>query len=388
MMIKLRMVSVLSWITGTVLIQTVLCFQPSLLDTHNTRRINYHRHIPGFAPETVHHHTWTSTSGCAVKLCSSDSDCDEILLDDKDDADTDDDVGNNDNRHSNVRVQLWLDLRDTSMPPLTALLHLTDDLWDEYTPPKDKSFIVDRVILDSTQKKNLVKFLSDMKEEFEDEIGLTVVVRNENENEGSIYEFVETDTDTDTNTETEEERMPTPIGKVFEVMKDADSGIVNVDVNPMPILETVLGGRWAILDGSDDGSIDNKSMCSLVGLVSNSVGGVGGGLLSGSSTSAETETDTTTSGGIGIRCNTQAEVVEMGSLFQSMGEKNFQMTESGVLITTPTSSVSSINDEPDTGEDDDQQQTDNNCDESKSVQYALVMPFDSSLWKTASFIFG
>lgn len=275
-------------------------------------------------------------------------------------------------------VELWLDLRDTSMPPLAALLHLTNDLWDEYIPPSNKSFIVDKVIMNKNHFQNLSQLVSDIREEFEDEIGLVVV-----ENEVEIPIIGQDDNGSDSALysdnklifEINELELMIPLGKCIEISKDRD-GVVNSNINPMPILEIVSDRKWVVLDSEED--VDKNSICSLVEFLVNGVKTFGNFSLGGEDEVSLASSDLSNpNGGIGIACNDEGNVVEMAALLRSLGGNKIETTDSGIIFQSSSDNIRIYQG----GEEDQSSST-------TGLGYAIVMPFDAMLWKTASFLFG
>lgn len=245
----------------------------------------------------------------------------------------------------NMNVQLWLDLRRTTIPPQTALLHLTDDLWDEYTPPSNKSFLVDKVLIN--QSNGIEKIADDLMEEFETEVGLLSYCEEKNE----ILEM-------------NDEGVMLPFGKVVNVEDETGKGVINVNVDPMPVLEAVSNGEWVILDVNGD--VDTSSILTLIELVSNACQSP---LFSSPSSSSSS------TGGIGIRCESQSSVMEMGALIKSLcGSKGYETNESGILVQSSDENQNQISDDTKSGD--------------APIGFAIVMPFDSVLWQTSSFIYG
>jgi hypothetical protein len=276
-------------------------------------------------------------------------------------------------------VELWLDLRNTSMPPQAALLHLTNDLWDEYIPPSNKSFIVDKVIVNKKHIQNLSQLISDITEEFEDEIGLVVVEdedgipmsgQDDNGSGSALYSGDKT------LFEINDLESMIPMGKCIEIVKDRD-GVVNSNVNPMPILEIVSDGKWVLLDSEEN--VDKESICSLVEFIVNGVDAFGKFSLGGSDDGSLPSSNLSNpNGGIGIACNDDGNVVEMAALLRSLNGSKIETTDSGILL--QSSSDNSGTDQ--NGEEDEE------LSSKSGVAYAIVMPFDAMLWKTASFLFG
>ena len=57
-------------------------------------------------------------------------------------------------------IELWLDLRRSSVAPQAALMHLCNDLWDEYAVPENKYFLVDKVVMN--HKNDLSSVIQDV----------------------------------------------------------------------------------------------------------------------------------------------------------------------------------------------------------------------------------
>ncbi|GFH57949.1 hypothetical protein CTEN210_14425 [Chaetoceros tenuissimus] len=236
------------------------------------------------------------------------------------------------------QVQLWLDLRKTSVPPLTALLHLTNDLWDEYIPQADKSFIVDKVLVgENSSLKNVAEMIYD---EFETEVSILVAEDDKLYELGNDIGFM------------------TEKGSIIEIKKEGE--YVNVDTNPLPVLDIVSKGSWVLLD--KEKYIENDSITNLVELLSSSAPMFG---------SLEESTSVKAYGGVGLSCESQSDVVEMGAMIQALqSSKGYQTTDTGILVQKDTE-VNQVE-----------------GDEGGSIEYALCLPFDAQLWKTSSYLFG
>jgi hypothetical protein len=228
-------------------------------------------------------------------------------------------------------VELWLDLRQSSIPPKAALMYLSNDLWDEYTVPDHKTFLVDKVVMND--KSDLSSAIRDVNEEFEDKIGMIVSDNDQ------IYEVQQ------------ESMTRISIGRVFPVI-EKEKGIVNINENPLPILDKIADGKWSIIDEEAQGTENTKSAIrSIVELASNSLGG-----YSASSSSI--------GGGIAVSCNSDGDILNMCALVVSLGG-TFSETDSGILVKTENSTSPKTN----------------------KLQYAILIPFEACLWKTASFVF-
>lgn len=229
-------------------------------------------------------------------------------------------------------IELWLDLRRSSVAPQAALMHLCNDLWDEYVVPENKSFLVDKVVMN--HKNDLSSVIQDVNEEFEDKIGMIV------SNDDQLFQVQQ------------EVVSQSSMGRVFSVSEN-EKGVVNLNENPLPILETITDGKWSIIEDETGGTENTKSAIrNIVELASNGLGGLG------SSNSSRG------SGGIAVSCNSVSDVLNMCALVESLGG-SFSETDSGILVKSDNMRSSKID-----------------C-----LKYAILIPFDASLWKTASFVF-
>lgn len=229
-------------------------------------------------------------------------------------------------------IELWLDLRRSSVAPQAALMHLCNDLWDEYAVPENKYFLVDKVVMN--HKNDLSSVIQDVNEEFEDKIGMIV------SNDDKLFEVQQ------------ELVNQYSMGRVFSVSEN-EKGVVNLNENPLPILETITDGKWSIIDDETGGTENTKSAIhNIVELASNGLGGLG---------SSDSRREL---GGIAVSCNSVSDVLNMCALVESLGG-SFSETDSGILVKSDIMGSSK------TG-----------C-----LKYAILIPFDASLWKTASFVF-
>lgn len=260
---------------------------------------------------------------------------------------------------SSPQFQLWLDLRQTSISPQAALLHLTNDLWDEYLPPQGKAFLVDKVlvsnIVDEVQRNQI---MDDIIDEYENEIE---VLFQESDHVVSSYDNSKGET-SDDGINMSSIKSGTPVGKIFSIY-DGNTGKVNVYSNPLPALEVASSGQWLILESSgiEDKNERNEAIQSLLQLCQ--------GSLAASLKSDEGEDNLNTSGGgIVIDCSSNQDIVEAGALIQSMvgNGQGYSTTDSGILLqsTIPNS----------------------NQNQKEMVHYALLIPLDALLWKTASLL--
>jgi len=234
-------------------------------------------------------------------------------------------------------VELWLDLRETRIPAQTALGHIATEVWEE-SKYADRSggtsLIVDKVL--TRQKSDINSYLSDIKYEYETDIGLMVL------DQDSIHEV-------------NENGIMLPCGQVMNVQM-GKSGISTLNADPMPVLEPVSKGNWVVLDPDED--IDDYSISSLVEVVSN-----GADAFNAIGAHSDGLSLPMSKGGIGLSCGTQSSVLEMSTLISSLNKRRkYEMTDTGIITQSESS------------------------DEYCSTTYAIVMPFDTALWKTSSFL--
>jgi len=243
----------------------------------------------------------------------------------------------------NTLFELWLDLRQTNISPQAALLHLTNDLWDEFVAPENKSFLIDKILVNNINSENQRKqVVEDIIDEYEDEIEVLF----QESSDGVITTFQSAQ---DSKMSMEE------CGRIFKIF-DENTGKVNVYVNPLPALEVTSCGQWLVLDtsGVENKNDRNEAIQSLMQLCK-------GGL----STSFKER------GGIAIDCSSNSEIFEAGALIKSMAEdgKDYMATDSGILLQSNQRNK----------ETSFQKQI-------KETKYALLIPFDAVLWKTVSFV--
>ncbi len=241
----------------------------------------------------------------------------------------------------NCNVELWLDMREiSSLSPKAALEHLQTDVWEKYVPSNDpsKPCLVDKVLTKHHTGVNINSIVHSLKQEYESKVRLMV-----HEKEDSIHEI-------------NDKGIMLPCGKVVNV-ELGKGGITNLNADPMPVLEPVSRGDWVVLDGNEN--VDDDSISSLVEIVTDGVDAFG---ALDDSTLRDKSSLGLSSGGIGLSCSSQASVMEVGAIIASLvGRKKYEITDSGIII---------------------QSQTPEN---SERTTYAIVMPFDSLLWKTSSF---
>jgi len=278
------------------------------------------------------------------------------------------------------QFELWLDLRQTTISPQAALLHLTNDLWDEYLAPENKCFLIDKVLVNAMDETNTREVIDDIKDEYEEEIEVFF------ETDDGITSMVMTARDSVSNADGDSygdngqdyDFSSQGQGHKFQIYDD-ETGVINVYANPMPALAAISSGEWIVLDSSlDDKDQRREAIQSLVELC---YGSLNTGVVSlGEKTGDDDEDekrDESRMGGIVIDCSSSAEIFEAGALIKSLSgnQKGFKKTKSGILV----QSVQDINNDGGTL---------SIVNQNESMKYAILIPLDALLWKTASFVIG
>ncbi len=259
--------------------------------------------------------------------------------------------------------ELWLDLRDTKMSPQVALSHLTNDLWDEFHAPSGKSFLVDRVLIDASKlsEGEIQSVCDEVNDEYEDEIKILF------QKDGDIYTL---DNGSNELGDRGDDTSFAERGKEF-LMFDKETRVICAYSEPLPALEVTSAGKWLILNSKDmEGEVQRKeSIQSLVELCS-------GGLLPTfdmhtlENKNNNDDGGNLVQGGIAIDCTTNAHVLEACSLIKSIlgNSKDYITTDSGILFESNSGleHCSSIG--------------------RGGIDYAVLIPLDALLWKTASFL--
>lgn len=236
-------------------------------------------------------------------------------------------------------VELWLDLRGTAILPSAALSHLSDDLWGEFDAlaARGKS-MVDRVLV---SEANLQKALYHI--DSEDHVD-TFFVRDEDD---ALIDAKDQST----------------VGRLISLKE-------NEMVDPIPAMDTVSLGEWAVVDSSDIEDTEKKrdAVSGLVEFLSSGATAPAGLLLGGAWEGNNAGKEP--SGGIVLCCQSKADVLNSGALIQS-SSGSFTTTDSGIIVQTETTDAEL-----------------GNVSTDAPFKSAVAIPFDMNLWKTASFVFG
>ncbi len=266
------------------------------------------------------------------------------------------------------QFELWLDLRQTTISPQAALLHLTNDLWDEYVAPENKSFLVDKVLVNALDEKNMIRVIDDIKDEYEEEIQVLF------ENDGVITSMATLDFDSEDSDSDEGEETDFSVqdqGCKFPIYDD-ETGLINVYSNPMPALEAISSGEWLVLDSSlGDKEQRREAIQSLVELCN---GSLNVGVAISGKNGDDKERGRPCKGGIVIDCSSSAEIFEAGAMIKSLSgnQEGYETTDSGILVQS--------------AQDKDVRTTLPVTSQSEPIKYAILVPLDALLWKTASFV--
>jgi hypothetical protein len=239
--------------------------------------------------------------------------------------------------------QLWLDLRTTSLSPQEALTFMRQVLSEEDIDNEEQGenivdSSIDRILVSEEIFFKVLKAEKGAQQEFDLIYPVQDDLMRRNFQEGESV----------------------PMGKILK----CEPGTY---LDPLLTLDTVSNGGWVIVDPNDaaDEAVLRKEqqVSSLLQF------------LSSASTSSSAgpdnlylpgplETTATLRGGIAICCSTNNFLVQMATTLQQLrcSDMKTTSTESGIFLPTGTSSRS---------------------DGSLPLQTALVLPFDTQLWKIA-----
>jgi hypothetical protein len=239
--------------------------------------------------------------------------------------------------------QLWLDLRSTSLSPQEALTFMRQVLSEEDMDNQEEG----QNIVDTSIDRILVSeeiFFKVLKSEngAPQEIDLLYPVQDDLMRRGFL----------------EEESFS--MGKILKCEPDTY-------LDPLLTLDTVSKGGWVVVDPNDEADEavlrKEQQVSSLLQFLSSASTSSSAGpenlYLPGPS-----ETTAAPRGGIAICCSTQNFLVQMATVMQQLrcGDMLTTSTESGIFLPTSVSARS---------------------DGSLPLQTALVLPFDTQLWKIA-----
>ena len=284
-------------------------------------------------------------------------------------------------------MEMWLDLRGTAISPRVAFHHLTHELMmteegddsenneeDDETKEDSGCISINRVLVSDMVKQEYARqFLphSTMKplDAMVNNDVLLVTDKTCNEHYWKVVRA-----------STYFNQQDSQIAGELVIMKGRQAGkTTNVGlVDPIPALECISRGGWVIVDSQEieDDTERFHAVSSLVELLASSASLTFSSLtLFGNGNSGDTSDDVGMSaksspGGIAVVCGSNTDIFSFAPLIQlirSYGGTSLSSTESGILI-SQNSGASSLEADRAT----------------RKIQTALVLPFDSSLWKTSS----
>jgi hypothetical protein len=143
-------------------------------------------------------------------------------------------------------------------------------------------------------------------------------------------------------------------------------------VDPIPALETASSGGWVLMDlkgGADKAKECHEALSNLIDLISGGLSLGGNSFSLGVDTSGDVTQDspyTSEQGGIAVACQTKADLMHAANSLQSINLGALTTTESGILLKSDP--------------------TDSSASSTESLQTALVLPFDTPLWKAAMLV--
>lgn len=277
---------------------------------------------------------------------------------------------NNNNRNSNNGVEIWLDLRGTSLSPSSALeFWALEGQQQKQTVPFTKCLVSSR-----SDNKNTLFQRNKMP------CNINVLV-DDDENNGIILESASSSS----------------WGKVLPLQSSVKS--IPILPDPLPAMDIILQGKWIVLDTTKGWKrVEEEERLSfllpLAELISSgattTVGVINGGCFSSSSRSSRSGGG----GGIGLTCHTKNEVVKVAMWIQSITKRFHDDDDDDdggddggggigqMSLRTKTLDNGLIIPDDDDDDDDDVTTT----TKIQGMQYAIVVPYDVELLKTASML--
>ena len=278
-----------------------------------------------------------------------------------------DDIPMNKKEQTSIGIEFWLDLRDTAILPSAALSHLLETLDGDtlLNDNDDKVFFIDKVLTTTTNEdytKNVKSFVDwvtqHMEEQFENLI--EIIYETKKKEDSSTISIFSATSETSTNDES--------FGIRVDLFQDDKSQLTD----PIPALQCVSQGKWVIIQPNDDNNDNNEqqrkiALDSLVELLVASTSSLSSLVLNDDNDS-KGATNNVDMGGVAIACQSKSDIIHTGSIIQSLlgNGSSITCTDSGIYIPS-----------------------DNNDQSSPTLlKFAIVLPMDVMLWKTAFFIFG
>ena len=253
-------------------------------------------------------------------------------------------------------LELWLDLRGTSLTPKTAL-----ELWDL---EEHSNFCADgftnapfvKCLLSSTESS-----FASPSQNSDDEINLNIdvlLIAEGPDDDDMAFIFQQL------NPSTKSSKASVCIGRLLSLQASSSMPILP---DPLPAMEIASNGQWIILDTDDWKKIEEEERLrmalALLELISSSASKSSGG------------------GGIGLTCHTNNEVVKAVMFIQSMtnggGSDGRQVRtktlKSGIVILEDDTTITPALTSP---------------LQSTTHHFAVVVPYDIELLRTAKLLFA
>jgi len=296
-----------------------------------------------------------SKSSSCIYSTKSSADTEYVSPFNLEEFNNDSSLSNNDNNG----VGIWLDLRGTSISPSTAL-----ELWDLECTDSDYNNA------GGGGKKSGAPFTKCLVSPSDN------VSNSKSEKQMQLQNNIQVLVDSGTNNNNNEQTTESSWGKVLQLQTNTQSMPILPD--PLPAMETISQGQYIILDTTKGWKkVEEEQRLSyllpLAELISSgaTTGGENGG----------------GSGGIGFTCLTKNEVVKVAMWIQSITNNNrsgdggggqnvrVKTLENGLVI-------------PDHDDDDVTSDLQKQFGSSRQarLQYAIVVPYDVGLLKTASML--
>ncbi|KAL7549751.1 hypothetical protein ACHAWF_013017 [Thalassiosira exigua] len=248
-------------------------------------------------------------------------------------------------------VELWLDLRGTSLTPKTAM-----ELWDLEDLPDDaqhdQSDQLDQQHVYASSHAPFAKYFMSLDKD----------CTNQNNGDGGVGVLLladDGDEDMRTITMRKSDGSLDVVGRIISLQMSSSMPILP---DPLPAMEAFSNGDWIVLDTSGWSKIAEEERMDMIlplaELISSGMPGSANG------------------GGIGLTCRTKNEVVKAAMFVQSMTNggsgrgSNTKTLESGIVIP-----------------DDDLTVTEH-TQQGNRIGFSLIVPYDMALLRTAMLLLG
>ena len=270
------------------------------------------------------------------------------------------------------RPELWLDLRMTALFPDQVVDYLIEQLiedndGEELVSPDAAGYSecpFDRILLsDESFQLTLNK-----KSEYTDGLVDILYIPTEAKDQVAISDC------------TSNGGMSVPFGSIAYMGKEDPATTVD---DPIISLDVLSSGKWMVLLDEDDGvdaADEPKRVDSISSFLQLAVASSGGFSLFGGGDSdgglilednTDTQKDKLNQGGVAVGCSSKSMLVQMASLLQTIQSgSSVSTTESGILIQSS------------------ENKSDCDTETEPALRFALVLPFDLTLWKTALLLYG